>query len=147
MKIVESRVDKESFLMGVDYGQPGKDLTSIVRMRLREDNSFEIDSTELFKTSYVMSRIIQETFLTLGRHKDLPKHVFDKVLENLLRLQKEKLINFIKEVEDIKEMIAPTKRVSRCCGRCDGVHDICVGDTICEDHNIMGCEKCFDPRG
>lgn len=39
----------------------------------------------------------------------------------------------------------PIKK-SRCCGRCDGVHDICVADMVCDDHEIMGCEICFGER-
>jgi hypothetical protein len=35
---------------------------------------------------------------------------------------------------------------SRCCGRCDGVNDICCADRICEQHNDMGCEICFGER-
>lgn len=34
---------------------------------------------------------------------------------------------------------------SRCCGRCDGVNDLCVTDQVCEDHNAQGCEICFGP--
>ncbi len=36
---------------------------------------------------------------------------------------------------------------SRCCGRCNGYHDLCVDDMECVEHNITGCEKCFGPRG
>ena len=39
-----------------------------------------------------------------------------------------------------------TTHANRCCGRCDGNHDVCVADTICENHNIRGCEKCFGKR-
>ena len=35
---------------------------------------------------------------------------------------------------------------SRCCGRCDGVHDLCVADQFCENHEVMGCEICFRKR-
>lgn len=35
---------------------------------------------------------------------------------------------------------------SRCCGRCDGVNDICIGDTKCEPHQVAGCEICFGER-
>jgi len=38
------------------------------------------------------------------------------------------------------------KPKSRCCGRCDGIHDICVADQVCESHDIMGCEMCFGER-
>jgi hypothetical protein len=44
----------------------------------------------------------------------------------------------------------PTQKIettNRCCGRCDGVHDICVADMTCEPHNIMGCEGCYGKRG
>lgn len=35
---------------------------------------------------------------------------------------------------------------SRCCGRCDGVNDICVADMFCEAHGEQGCEDCFGKR-
>lgn len=38
------------------------------------------------------------------------------------------------------------RKVSRCCGRCDGVHEICIGDQFCEEHNTQGCEICFGER-
>lgn len=41
------------------------------------------------------------------------------------------------------EKLAVIVKPSRCCGRCDGVHDICVTDQICEEHNAQGCEICF----
>ena len=37
--------------------------------------------------------------------------------------------------------VAPKE--SRCCGRCDGVNDLCVADTVCDKHKVMGCEECF----
>lgn len=36
--------------------------------------------------------------------------------------------------------------MNRCCGRCDGINDICVADKICETHSIQGCEICYGPR-
>lgn len=39
-----------------------------------------------------------------------------------------------------------TIKKSRCCGRCDGVNDICVSDMICEEHKKMGCETCYEKR-
>ena len=39
------------------------------------------------------------------------------------------------------------KDSSRCCGRCDGVHDACVADMVCMEHCIEGCEICFGKRG
>ena len=38
------------------------------------------------------------------------------------------------------------KKKSRCCGRCDGVNDICHADRICEKHTETGCEICFGER-
>jgi hypothetical protein len=37
------------------------------------------------------------------------------------------------------------KRVSRCCGRCDGYHDLCYTDTKCDNHSVYGCYQCFGP--
>ena len=39
-----------------------------------------------------------------------------------------------------------TNKKSRCCGRCDGVNDLCHADIICQKHNEMGCEICFRER-
>lgn len=38
------------------------------------------------------------------------------------------------------------KKKSRCCGRCDGVNDICHTDRICDKHTETGCEICFGER-
>lgn len=38
------------------------------------------------------------------------------------------------------------EEVSRCCGRCDGVNDLCVADMMCYDHKILGCEICYGKR-
>lgn len=35
---------------------------------------------------------------------------------------------------------------SRCCGRCDGVSDICVVDKVCDLHKVEGCEICFGAK-
>lgn len=38
------------------------------------------------------------------------------------------------------------EKPNRCCGRCDGSHDICVADRVCEKHKELGCEICYGPR-
>ncbi|WP_336129699.1 hypothetical protein [Mesoflavibacter sp. CH_XMU1422-2] len=38
------------------------------------------------------------------------------------------------------------ERKGRCCGRCDGVHDLCFGDMTCDVHNVLGCEDCYGKR-
>lgn len=38
------------------------------------------------------------------------------------------------------------ERKSRCCGRCDGVNDLCVADMVCDEHNEIGCEVCYGAR-
>lgn len=39
-----------------------------------------------------------------------------------------------------------TKAESRCCGRCDGINDMCVSDMTCGLHGALGCEICYGPR-
>jgi hypothetical protein len=34
----------------------------------------------------------------------------------------------------------------RCCGRCDGVDDLCFTDMCCNDHQEYGCEICYGKR-
>lgn len=46
--------------------------------------------------------------------------------------------------EQFKFKVEPS--TSRCCGRCDGVNDICVGDMVCEEHKERGCEICYEKR-
>ena len=36
--------------------------------------------------------------------------------------------------------------MSRCCGRCDGVDDLCFTDMCCNDHQEYGCEICYGKR-
>lgn len=42
-----------------------------------------------------------------------------------------------------KNLITVPIKNSRCCGRCDGVNDLCVSDTRCIPHQTLGCEKCW----
>lgn len=39
-----------------------------------------------------------------------------------------------------------TRKESRCCGRCDGVNDLCFTDMDCDEHEVQGCEICFGKR-
>jgi len=38
------------------------------------------------------------------------------------------------------------ERKGRCCGRCDGVHDLCFSDMTCDAHEVLGCEDCYGKR-
>lgn len=39
------------------------------------------------------------------------------------------------------------QKKSRCCGRCDGVNELCYVDMICEEHSERGCRVCWpDPE-
>ncbi len=42
---------------------------------------------------------------------------------------------------DIK--LYSSQESSRCCGRCDGINDLCIADTDCEKHNTTGCRICW----
>jgi hypothetical protein len=45
--------------------------------------------------------------------------------------------------QDAIQSPQPTVTKGRCCGRCDGVNDICVADMVCDLHNVRGCEICY----
>ena len=47
--------------------------------------------------------------------------------------------------DDRNKLILPTQ-VSRCCGRCNGIDDLCYSDMTCDDHQERGCEKCYGKR-
>jgi hypothetical protein len=43
------------------------------------------------------------------------------------------------------KIIIPEK-ITRCCGRCNGVDDLCYTDMCCDDHHEYGCEICYGKR-
>lgn len=57
-------------------------------------------------------------------------------VDAFIATQEDVITKNIKEVEDGEK--------SSCCGRCDGVNDICVADTLCTIHEVEGCETCFE---
>lgn len=44
---------------------------------------------------------------------------------------------------NLEDIILSRKDKNRCCGRCDGVNDLCVTDMICEKHSQTGCIICY----
>jgi hypothetical protein len=59
----------------------------------------------------------------------------------------------LKTIEDLNNLVKIFNgkgltliKVSRCCGRCDGLNDICHADRTCEKHTETGCEICFGER-
>lgn len=38
------------------------------------------------------------------------------------------------------------KKITRCCGRCNGVDDLCYSDMSCDVHKVLGCEECYGKR-
>lgn len=61
-------------------------------------------------------------------------------------LEAKKTVDTYEREQLNKHIFSDSLPKSRCCGRCDGVNDICVGDIICEEHNTMGCEVCYGAR-
>jgi hypothetical protein len=43
------------------------------------------------------------------------------------------------------KIIIPEK-ITRCCGRCNGIDDLCYTDMTCDNHNERGCETCYGKR-
>lgn len=75
-----------------------------------------------------------------------------EVRELLLQMTSPRRIVIATNDPKYKDLIPPLPEAeavegkSRCCGRCDGVHDICVGDQVCDAHSETGCEICFGLR-
>lgn len=85
----------------------------------------ELNENKLF-TLEDIRYIVQHT---VGQYETTKKVDISLILE---RLQQSKLPKeFIPEI------------INRCCGRCDGINDLCVSDSICDKHNKIGCEDCF----
>lgn len=38
------------------------------------------------------------------------------------------------------------EKITRCCGRCNGVDDLCYSDMTCDNHKERGCEICYGKR-
>jgi hypothetical protein len=49
-------------------------------------------------------------------------------------------------VENPKCESVEVNEKSRCCGRCNGVDDLCYTDMCCDDHHVYGCETCYGKR-
>lgn len=67
---------------------------------------------------------------------------------NLPRLSDSFIQKYVKEYNKgniITDVLVEYK--NRCCGRCDGVLDLCVSDIVCSDHNEQGCNICFEESG
>ena len=69
-----------------------------------------------------------------------------KKINDFIKSCKERANSFNETAHWMKYHNEQTQPKSRCCGRCDGVNDICVADMICDDHTTRGCETCYGPR-
>lgn len=58
-----------------------------------------------------------------------------------------KFIKAFCEQGGIGHVLVEYTKINRCCGRCDGVNDLCWVDQQCDNHNITDCSKCFPPKG
>lgn len=56
----------------------------------------------------------------------------------------EEFLKWYIENQNCKEVIIIEK--SRCCGRCNGVDDLCYTDMCCNDHQVYGCETCYGKK-
>lgn len=70
---------------------------------------------------------------------EIKKHIIDMSIyvENMNKCTDPNYVEY--------EIINP-KRFIRCCGRCNGVDDICYSDITCNSHKALGCEKCYGKR-
>lgn len=66
--------------------------------------------------------------------------------ENNTQFKISKRYGLVYEIQKPVVFYFETLKKSRCCGRCDGVNDICVGDMTCEAHSEMGCEICYGSK-
>lgn len=58
------------------------------------------------------------------------------------------LLKYLKQENSSIQSVSKSlhERKGRCCGRCDGVHDLCFSDMTCDVHNVLGCEDCYGKR-
>jgi hypothetical protein len=93
-----------------------------------------------------MKKVINEfaiEFVQYLREKDVIS-ISQKQI-NLLTDGK-KIKSFSEHLDDFNNRNNNLIKKSRCCGRCDGVNDVCHADRICEKHTKIGCEICFGER-
>ena len=64
-----------------------------------------------------------------------------------LNQKRDEVVSTLKEQLSIQRVSKSLpERKGRCCGRCDGVHDLCFSDMTCDVHNVLGCEDCYGKR-
>lgn len=63
-----------------------------------------------------------------------------------VKVIKERYLFQYPDVYDFRNKLILPIKVSRCCGRCNGVDDLCYTDMCCDDHHEYGCEICYGKR-
>lgn len=89
--------------------------------------------------------------LKLSRH--VPKQLIlitedqKQIIEHFANVTKDSDLNNVYRINDCEFRIMPHIEIkSRCCGRCDGINDICVTDMVCDLHKEQGCEICYGKK-
>lgn len=91
------------------------------------------------------SKIFGESFV-FETPENKEHHIKEIRLRFIRNFEYSKLDNEqISKLENLLELFMK-KQESRCCGRCDGVNDLCVSEQVCKNHEITGCEICFGKR-
>ena len=90
------------------------------------------------KDSQFFDNLEQILSAVSGNNPAMDKDYIIKAIENTIKNG-----YILIKKEEVNKELQPK---SRCCGRCDGINDICVGDQYCIDHEILGCEECFGKR-
>lgn len=87
-------------------------------------------------------RLINSTLDKIAKFGDGLLEFETKDIVKLCLLAKQKNDEAV-EIETTKEQL----KKSRCCGRCNGIDDICVADDVCGVHQVTGCRICWpDPE-
>jgi hypothetical protein len=97
----------------------------------------------------VKKMVMSDVWILLTiNEKEPDSYVFDADFsKNLTREEVDKTIIDLAKQLEIKDQNTNGynigKKKSRCCGRCDGIEDICVSNMVCDNHLVEGCEICY----
>ncbi len=108
---------------------------------ITSDEEIKMDDWYLDDTNSVRQAITEcESYWTHRKKYQKIILTTDQSLDGVQPIDDEFLEWFVNnpscEKVDIKEK-------SRCCGRCDGVNDLCYTDQYCDNHHQCGCEICY----
>ena len=101
-----------------------------------KDQLFKVDSNNAY--SYTNNVTLAYAI------KHLKKVILTTESLDVVQAIPDEFLNWFVKNQNCKAVVVIEK--SRCCGRCNGVDDLCFTDMCCDEHHVYGCETCYGKR-